>query len=147
MYQSVNKGLNMKEIIGKFATCAAFVISGIFPLTIVPSSPANAEPAGCGSGWSYYALRYVATPTSSRQFNVACVEHDKCYDTYRKSKQECDKAFHNRMLGICARDHNTIFGKALKARCNGFADVYYSAVLKNGGEAYKKAQEAASKRK
>jgi hypothetical protein len=50
------------------------------------------------------------------------------------------------MLGICARDHNTFFGKPLKRACNGRADAYYSAVRsKIGQDAYDKAQRDARK--
>lgn len=136
----------MYKKIGNFTAVATFVLTGSVTLGTAIFSPANAQPAGCGSGWSYTALRYVLSPISSRQFNVACVEHDQCYDTLGKSQQECDKAFHNRMLGICARDHNTIIGKPLKARCNGFADIYYSAVQKNGGEPHSQAQKAAAQK-
>jgi hypothetical protein len=109
------------------------------------NSPAVAErTAGCGSGSSAYLE--IFSPVSSKQFRVACDEHDACYDTLGKSRQECDNAFHNRMLGICARDHNTILGKPLKVKCNGRADAYYAAVKKHGGDAYRKAQASANTR-
>jgi hypothetical protein len=106
------------------------------------SSPVLAQTAGCGSGWSNTALKYLS-PVGSGQFRVACDEHDACYDTFGKSKQECDKAFHNRMLGICARDHNTWFGRPLKIACNGRADAYYTGVLEGGQDKYNAAQAAA----
>jgi Group XII secretory phospholipase A2 precursor (PLA2G12) len=99
---------------------------------------AKAEPA-CGSSKNAYLLS-VGSPVGSRQFAVACIEHDACYDIVGKSKGECDKAFHNRMLGICSRDHNTWFGKGLKIACNGRADAFYSAVNRLGQSAYDKAQ-------
>jgi hypothetical protein len=101
--------------------------------------------AGCGSGSSAYLLE-IFSPVSSNQFRVACDEHDDCYDTLGKSRQECDNAFHNRMLGICARDHNTLLGKPLKAQCNKRADLFYAGVKKGGGEAYGKAQASARAR-
>lgn len=104
--------------------------------------PAMAQTAGCGSGSSVYLLR-ILSPVGSNQFRVACNEHDACYDTFGKSQQDCDKAFHNRMLGTCARDHNTIFGRPLKIACNGRADAYYAAVRDHGGDAYRKAQASA----
>jgi hypothetical protein len=48
------------------------------------------------------------------------------------------------MLGICARDHNTIVGRPLKIACNGRADVFYTGVLEGGGTAYNDAQRAAA---
>jgi hypothetical protein len=113
------------------------------PVVFSSASSAVAQTAGCGSGWSNTALK-VLTPIASNQFRVACNEHDACYDTFGKAKQECDKAFHNRMLGICARDHNTILGRPLKIACNGRADGYYNGVRQGAQDAYDKAQAAAT---
>jgi hypothetical protein len=112
------------------------------PVWVFDNSSAVAQTSGCGSGSSWYLLR-IGTPIAANQFRVACNEHDACYDTYGKSKQECDTAFHNRMLGICARDHNTILGRPLKIACNGRADAYYVGVRDHAQEAYDQAQAAA----
>ncbi len=109
------------------------------PIVVFDNSSAVAQTSGCGSGSSWYLLR-INSPIAANQFRVACDEHDDCYDTYGKSKQECDKAFHNRMLGICASDHNTIIGRPLRIACNGRADVYYTGVLEYAQDAYDKAQ-------
>lgn len=119
-----------------------FITAGIFLLSsnvIFNESSALANSGGCGSGRSWYALR-VVSPIAVQQFDVACHEHDKCYETYGKPKQECDKAFHERMLGTCARDHNTILGRPLRALCNGKADAYYTGVMEHGQDAYDAAQ-------
>ena len=121
---------------------AAVLVSGFTEALIFEQSSAIAQTSGCGSGTSFYLLR-VMTPISARQFEVACNEHDACYDTYGKSKEECDKAFHNRMLGICARDHNTIVGRPLRIACNGRADAFYRAVLEYGMDSYNQGQAAA----
>ena len=105
------------------------------------TSPVKAEPS-CGSGASAYLGRII-TPIASRQFNVACKEHDACYDTFGKPKQECDRAFHDRMRGICASDHNTIMGYPLKMACYKRAYQYYIAVSSFGGDAYRAAQASA----
>jgi Group XII secretory phospholipase A2 precursor (PLA2G12) len=112
------------------------------PVLLFDNSSAVAKSSGCGSGSSWYLLR-IGSPIAANQFRVACNEHDACYDIFGKSKQECDRAFHNRMLGTCARDHNTWLGKPLKIACNGRADAYYTGVLENAQAAYDKAQEAA----
>lgn len=122
-----------------FSFISASLASGLSLDTL----PAMAKTAGCGSGSSVYLLK-ILSPVGSNQFRVACNEHDTCYDTFGKSQQECDKAFHNRMLGICKRDHNTIVGRPLRIACNGRADAYYSAVRNHGGDAYKQAQANAS---
>lgn len=116
-----------------------FVITSA-QLGIFGQSPAVAIRKDCGSSKLHQYGLVLFTPVSSQQFAVACREHDACYDTFGKSRQECDKAFHNRMLGICARDHNTIFGRPLRAKCNGMADVYYRAVQKGGDKAYRDSQ-------
>ncbi len=115
------------------------------PVFVVNSSSVNAQTSGCGSGKSLYLLR-VAAPIATSQFRVACNEHDACYDTLGKSKGDCDRAFHNRMLDICGRDHRTIFQRPLKAACNGRADAFYSAVNRLGKDAYNKAQSDAKQR-
>jgi Domain of unknown function (DUF4751)/Group XII secretory phospholipase A2 precursor (PLA2G12) len=112
------------------------------PALLFDNSSAVAKSSGCGSGSSWYLLR-IGSPVAANQFRVACNEHDACYDTFGKSKQECDRAFHNKMLSTCARDHNTLFGRPLKIACNGRADAYYTGVLENAQDAYDKAQEAA----
>ncbi len=137
-----------------------FILFSAFPLVSTAiisvlsfdNLPTLAQTAGCGSGWSNTIINDAAPAIpiigsdltiAGRQFRVACDEHDACYDTYRKSKQECDKAFHNRMLGICARDHNTIVGRPLRIACNGRSDAFYTAVLEYGQDSYDKAQAAA----
>jgi hypothetical protein len=120
----------------------SFLSAVTVPVLTSDNSPALAQTSGCGSGVSWY-LAQVVTPISAQQFRVACDEHDACYDTFGKSKQECDNAFHNRMLGICARDHHTIIERPLKAQCNGRADAFYAAVRNGGQSAYDKAQAAA----
>lgn len=124
----------------------------IVPAPFFSNSPVLAQTAGCGSGWSNIIINYAAPalPIGSaditiagRQFRVACDEHDVCYDTPRNSKQDCDRAFHNRMLDICARDHNTIVGRPLRIACNGRADAFHTAASDFGQTAYDNAQRAA----
>lgn len=127
--------------LSKFLTTLVFTATLAVSQMVDLSNPkqVQAQTSGCGSGSSWYLLR-ILSPIGSSQFRVACNEHDACYDTLGKSQQECDKAFHNRMLGICAKDHNTWFGKPLKIACNGRADAYYTAVMENGGNAYNDGQ-------
>ena len=121
----------------------ALFFNSSFSIYTPVSAQSTAWTSGCGSGWSKVALM-VFSPIASNQFRVACNEHDACYDTFGKSKSECDIAFHNRMLGICSSDHNTWFGKGLKALCNGRADAYYNAVRMSAQDAYNTAQKRAS---
>lgn len=132
----------MKGIYFAFSTFY-FFSSAIASVFSFETSPVLAQTSGCGSGPSWYLAR-VGTPIAANQFRVACEEHDKCYDTHGALKSVCDKAFHNRMLGICARDHNTILGRPLRIACNGRADAYYTGVLEYGQDSFDKAQAAAN---
>jgi hypothetical protein len=134
----------MKQISLVLSTFSFVTATIASPILVSSTSSVLAQTAGCGSGWSNTALK-VLSPVASNQFRVACNEHDACYDTYGKSKEDCDRAFHNRMLGICGRDHNTWFGRPLKRACNGRADAYYNAVRLHGSDAYDKAQAKAAK--
>jgi Group XII secretory phospholipase A2 precursor (PLA2G12) len=120
----------------------SFLVFLVSPVLAFDNSSATVQTSDCGSGKSWYLTR-VATPVFARQFAAACDEHDACYDTYGKSKQECDRAFHNRTLGICGRDHNTWLERPLKIACNGRADAFYTAVLEFGQKPYNEAQKAA----
>ncbi len=132
----------MKKI-SLFLSTFSFVSAAIAsPIPSLGTSTVLAQTSGCGSGWSNTALK-VLSPVGSNQFRVACNEHDACYDTFGKSKQECDKAFHNRMLGTCGRDHRTIVERPLKIACNGRADAYFRAVKGGGQDAYDKSQATA----
>ncbi|MBD2212746.1 hypothetical protein H6G27_23140 [Nostoc linckia FACHB-104] len=133
----------MKKNLFQSASFSFIGINTIVSLLLCMAMPTKAEPAGCGSGSTYYLLNYAIFPIASRQFRVACIEHDQCYDTYGKPKSECDKAFHQRMLGICARDHNTIIGTPLRKACNARADIFYTGVIELGQSFYDNAQRAA----
>lgn len=118
------------------------------------TSVAKAQTAGCGSGLSNTIINDAAPAVpiigvdltiGGKQFRVACDEHDACYDTYGRSKQGCDNAFRTRMRDICKSDHNTILGSFLREACIRRAEAFYTAVLKGGGTAYKKAQAAAKR--
>lgn len=137
--------MKSSKILTTFGLTATLVTAQIVGLLNQKMKEVQAQPAGCGSGSSYY-LAQIMTPIAANQFKVACDEHDICYDTLGKSQQECDKAFHSRMLGICASDHNTILGKPLKIACNGRADAFYVAVRDHGEDAYKNAQDNARRK-
>ncbi|MFM6248239.1 MAG: hypothetical protein ACKPFK_09470 [Dolichospermum sp.] len=131
--------MTLSKFLSILGITSVLVTAQIIGLPNQKPKVAQAQTAGCGSGSSVYLLK-IFSPVASNQFKVACDEHDTCYDTSGKSKEECDKAFHKRMLSICARDHNTILGKPLRKACNGRADAYYIGVRDYGGDAYKKAQ-------
>lgn len=135
--------MKLSKYVTTLGVTITLITAQMFGLPNSKPQKAQAQTAGCGSGSSVYLLQ-IASPIASNQFRVACDEHDTCYDTFGKSKEECDKAFHNRMLGICSSDHNTWLGKPLKIACNGRADAYYSGVKNHGHDAYRNAQPVAS---
>lgn len=71
----------------------------------------------------------------------ACNNHDRCYDTCNKAKDDCDTAFKNELQAICAAG-NPNGSKAL-TDCVQTADVYYRAVAAFGDQPYEAAQNSA----
>lgn len=115
---------------------ASLLVAAPFLMIIIkplPSQAVHREVNGCGSG-STLAI------TPNGLFGSPCNNHDRCYGVIGKSKGECDKQFHREMLEICARNFHTWITRPARIACNGNADVYYTAVLDHGGEAYRAAQ-------
>ncbi|HEY9704830.1 MAG TPA: phospholipase A2 [Allocoleopsis sp.] len=124
------------------ATCLGAVSINLWDT--VPTLATHTEVNGCGSGPTG---KVTPNAPAGVSFEEACNNHDRCYGIIGKSQQDCDKAFHKEMLDKCARKFKTIIAKPLRASCNGAADVYYSAVKKYGGTAYRAAQDHARKSK
>ena len=117
-----------------------------------PMSNADYLGLACGSGWSEYVV-----PDSPGGFNFSqpCENHDNCYDTCGRSKDDCDSTFLKDMMSVCTKHpevveewcfstytHSyTICRDVPRARCEIFALEYYNAVFKWGSNIYKKAQE------
>ena len=91
-----------------------------------------ADPTGlaCGSGLSELLPDSVG---DLYDFEEACRQHDACYDTYGRSKEECDKEFLDNMADSCVGD----------AACDTAAGIYYQGANWLGGGAYSDAQQAA----
>jgi hypothetical protein len=123
-----------------FAT--VLLIPSLLIIESVPTLASHTEVNGCGSGPTG---RVTPNAPAGISFEEACNNHDRCYGIIGKSKQDCDKAFHNEMLDRCARKFKTIIARPLRASCNGAADVYYTAVIERGGPAYRDAQAHARK--
>jgi Group XII secretory phospholipase A2 precursor (PLA2G12)/Protein of unknown function (DUF1036) len=110
---------------------------------------AQADSNGCGSGRTA-----AITPNAPAgvSFKTACDRHDVCYDTLGSDRRSCDDQFHNDMLTACreAYPDGSFFGQSIRKpqriTCNGAADLYYQAVLSEGGSAHQEAQRAASNR-
>lgn len=103
----------------------------------VINDPVNmTDPVGlyCGSGISEYFV-----PDSwwgKYDFSNTCKKHDDCYDTCGKKKTECDKDFLKNMSQECSKLRGYWWQD-----CSATAFIYYQAVDKLGGPAYKSAQD------
>ncbi|KAA3664292.1 MAG: hypothetical protein DWQ04_06525 [Chloroflexi bacterium] len=85
----------------------------------------------------------IGPSIDSAKFYKACEEHDDCYETLGKSKEECDRAFYNNLKEECDRAFNTLLEVACNGQCKTAALAYFLAVKQAGGDAYRKAQEQA----
>jgi hypothetical protein len=117
-----------------------FMVLGLLPIDNLPVNATHREVNGCGDDTGLG--RFVPNAPTGADFRPSCDNHDRCYGTLGKSKSECDKQFHNELLGVCGRTFRTIITRPLRGVCNKVADVYYTAVLESGnaGTAYNKAQ-------
>jgi hypothetical protein len=79
----------------------------------------------------------------SAKFYRACIEHDDCYETLGSSKADCDEAFRKRLLVECDRAYNGILEKGFIPPCYAAAQIYYEAVERAGGDAFRAAQKKA----
>ena len=101
----------------------------------------------CGSGWSEWL---VPDKPGGFPFESPCQNHDDCYGDKGckagKTKAECDKGLRDDAMKVCAtqpekvRDICAIPGgkgsvpcwRYPRKQCEGFANLYYSAVRKLG---------------
>jgi hypothetical protein len=102
--------------------------------------------AGDGCGQKGNLSYLVPNNPTGASFQQACNHHDDCYDTPNAPKAVCDKKFHEEMLEQCARTYHTLITKPLRRTCNRTADIYYTVVLEYGDQAYRDAQNAATKK-
>ena len=72
---------------------------------------------------------------------AACENHDRCYGTCGKAKQECDDQFYNDAMRECNSYPGWSFGKT-RQDCMRFAGIYHAAIA-NNQDAYKNAQKEA----
>ena len=113
----------------------------------------NADYLGlaCGSGWSEYV---VPDSPGGFDFSSPCENHDNCYETCGRSKNDCDSSFLKDMMSVCSKQPEVVEELCFssythsyttcrdmpRARCENFARTYYNAVVRWGGNPYKNAQ-------
>ena len=74
-------------------------------------------------------------------FLGACQAHDKCYDTCRSDRSECDEKFAKRVRRACASAYPVRGPK--RHACMRRAELYSNAVIALGSVAYAEAQSKA----
>jgi hypothetical protein len=74
-----------------------------------------------------------------------CKKHDRCYDTCRSDRKECDRDFCEGLFKACANAYPKVRGKKGPKRrsCEGHARDYCDATIALGGFAYDDAQSKA----
>jgi len=101
-------------------------------------SPEPLLPAGaCGTGWHE---PLVPDRWGRADFTGACRNHDQCYDTCGRSKDDCDSAFHGDLRSACRDAYSSWLQRPLRRTCLELANTYHSAVHRMGGDAYRDAQ-------
>jgi hypothetical protein len=111
------------------ALAAAVALLALGAAGAAPAHAAN----GCGSGMTA-SLVPDNVPTAFN-FRAACNEHDGCYARWQAGKANCDSEFLRDMRAHCnTRPINQ------RVSCHGFANAYWAAVNRLGGNAYNNAQ-------
>jgi hypothetical protein len=83
----------------------------------------------------------ISNTFGKANFKPACVAHDRCYDTCRAKKAECDARFFRAMTTACGNAYPP--RSAGRRRCIAEARDRYDAVLILGHGAYDDAQSQA----
>ena len=96
----------------------------------------------CGAE-GHWLSPFVPERWGSARFTDACKAHDDCYGTCGYPRRACDREFHQALRAECkdAYDHWT--KRAHRESCLRVVAGYYSAVYRNGGDAYRSAQQDA----
>jgi hypothetical protein len=120
---------------------------------------------GCGPEW---LKDTVPDYPGGFDFHEICNEHDRCYQTKGKKKDDCDKEFYDAMKKKCGEYKGpkyVIYGWKFKAKpkphferydlkevdftketqthCLGWAKLYYEAVKKLGKKSFEEGQKVA----
>lgn len=95
------------------------------------STGPDGAPAAAPNGCSFFPDKW-----GKANFKPTCDKHDICYSsTSRTNRYDCDKAFHSRLLTVCAVTYP--IGSAKGKACAVVATDYYAAVRSLGWARYK----------
>ena len=102
-----------------------------------------AQLGNCGSAkWQRLAVR---DSWGGANFAPSCAEHDTCYATIGKTKEECDNQFRESLRQECESTYNSAWHVVQRTGCLEMANTYHSAVNRFGGDAYRSAQREAQR--
>lgn len=97
-------------------------------------------PSGaCGTGWNE---PWVRDSWGNADFTSSCQAHDRCYDSCGRTKDDCDHAFLSDLHSACNSAYSSVWHAVQRRACKEMANTYHSAVHRNGGDAYRAAQQA-----
>lgn len=100
------------------------------------SDPLGLYPGPCGNEGNRWVPDY---PYYLFNFTGPCQAHDDCYGCdgakAGKSKMRCDLEFYFNMSSSCI-----LYGPALMPSCLTTASIYYVAVSRGGGDAFREAR-------
>ena len=91
----------------------------------------------CGRSWNE---PWVRDTYGNADFTDACRNHDRCYETCGRSKDDCDSTFHGELRDVCRSAYPSPWHVVHRNACLSIADAYHSAVHRMGGDAYRAAQ-------
>lgn len=94
------------------------------------------EVNGCGSG----STLEITPDGIFANFTSACNNHDRCYGVLGQSRENCDNIFYNEMVDRCDSTYSNWWEEVSLQACFTNANLYYEAVRRGGGDAYREAQ-------
>lgn len=118
------------------------LVSIMFLLCLSFSNETYSEPFKLGNCGSTYAQKLgIRDSYGGAKFGKYCSEHDRCYETCGKSKEECDNGFLSGLRDECKSTYTSEWHVVQRSGCLEIANTYHSAVHRMGGDAYRSAQE------
>lgn len=116
-----------------------FIASGTLTAIYFPAQAVHTEVNGCGSG----PTRSITPNGFLANFEPACNEHDLCYGILGQTRESCDNRFRRNMRQRCSSTYDDWWERPSRRICYENAELYYEAVRRLGGDAYREAQDHA----
>ncbi len=115
--------------------------SSIFLAVLTISTPAFSN---CSEDQIRAARADGCSGPMEPRYTEACNQHDICYSTLGRSKEECDKKFKDDVFAVCIGPLGNI-GRVLTfglgdASCEGFSAIVRQVVIDHGSKGYQEDQ-------